>query len=176
LLPPSTPPTNDIDAFLAQLADRLRMLKRGGERDAHRAATWFINWWRDGALAGTAAPSTAPLIADSAQAPAPVVHTAAHPAEAHRRAEPRAGWGFDVEWAHAPEEWAGADLQATLQRKMEACIERHVWETLAEQQAGGAVSRNQEKKLVRQEKIAKRVARVKRIMGKTPTWLGPKRR
>ncbi|EIN08451.1 P-loop containing nucleoside triphosphate hydrolase protein [Punctularia strigosozonata HHB-11173 SS5] len=171
LLPPSTPPTNDVLQFLEQLADRLRMLKRGGEKDVHRAATWFINWWRDGALASAAAPSTAPLIEASTQTQ--ILHEASYDPTSDPSARlpaHRVGWGFDLEWTHSAEASAGEELDAVLQRHMEECIERYVWETVAEEREGGGVSKSQEKRRVREEKIAKRLARVKRILGKAPTW------
>jgi mitochondrial GTPase 1 len=47
LLPPGTPPTNDVHEFLGLLARRLGMLQRGGVPDLARAASWFVRWWRD---------------------------------------------------------------------------------------------------------------------------------
>jgi mitochondrial GTPase 1 len=47
LLPPGTPPTDDVHEFLGLLARRLGMVQRGGVPNSTRAASWFVRWWRD---------------------------------------------------------------------------------------------------------------------------------
>jgi hypothetical protein len=56
LLPTGTQPPGDLDEFLGLLAQRMGMVKRGGEYDFSRAAVHFIRWWREegGLLASSA--------------------------------------------------------------------------------------------------------------------------
>ena len=82
------------------------MLRRGGERDVGRAASWFVKWWREeGGLA-------------SASAPAP----------GGGSDEARAGWGFDLEWTSTP----GKD--GSVQTKMEECIDSYLVSVVEEEQ------------------------------------------
>jgi hypothetical protein len=126
-MPPSAPPTNDILEFLDLLAARLGMLRRGGERDIGRAAAWFVKWWRDeGGLISA-------LDADSSLLPmdkAPLRH----------------GWGFDFEWSIDSE-------KATVQEKMEECIDLYLMSAESEGREGNDISPTQVKK---KDKIAKR--------------------
>ncbi|EPQ52106.1 P-loop containing nucleoside triphosphate hydrolase protein [Gloeophyllum trabeum ATCC 11539] len=137
LLPDTATATADVLEFLDQLAARLGMLKRGGERDLSRAAVWFVKWWRDeGGLASASAPLS------------PASQT-------------RQGWGFDFEWT--VDARSGEDAPAMVQRKMEECIERY----LVERREGAGVSVTQEKKKAREEKIAKRMAKTRaRLVGR----------
>ncbi|KAI0312165.1 P-loop containing nucleoside triphosphate hydrolase protein [Amylostereum chailletii] len=145
LLPSSTPPMADVDAFLELLATRLGMLKRGGIADAQRAATWFVKWWREeGAIAyASAAPPFRASLAEGAS-----------PAQ-------RAGWGFDLEWEVSPEDAAQPDRDAVVQRKMEGCIDAYMLEGQREESEGGGTSATQEKKKMLQERAAKRALRSK---------------
>ncbi|KAG8790199.1 Mitochondrial GTPase, partial [Serendipita sp. 399] len=43
---PKFPPTDSIDVFLAELAQRMGYLRSGGVPDLQRAAKWFVEWWR----------------------------------------------------------------------------------------------------------------------------------
>ncbi|KAH9947550.1 P-loop containing nucleoside triphosphate hydrolase protein [Amylocystis lapponica] len=137
--PPDTPPMTDVSAFLDALALRLRMLKRGGIPDQARAAVWFINWWRtEGGLLAAAAPN-APR-AD---------------AQTHRR-----GWGFDFEWTVDTAEAQRYDA-ALVQQKMEGCIDAFERAAVQEAREGGGVSSTQERKLIREQVLAKRAVRTK---------------
>ncbi|ETW77993.1 hypothetical protein HETIRDRAFT_326144 [Heterobasidion irregulare TC 32-1] len=137
LLPPATPPTVDIDAFLELLAQRLGMLKKGGMSDVQRAAGWFVRWWREeGALAYASAP--VPLSIDSPSSP-------------HR-----AGWSFDLEW-----QVDSARSEDEVQARMEDCIDAYMRESEREEEEGGAISSTQEKKRIREAQLVKRAARSK---------------
>ncbi|THH17562.1 hypothetical protein EW146_g3285 [Bondarzewia mesenterica] len=114
LLPPSTPPTTEIDIFLDLLAHRLGMIKKGGVPDIPRAATWFVKWWREeGALAYA-----------STALPSPSSTSTSNPR--------RAGWGFDLEW-----DVSAAGSQDEVQARMEECIDAYVKETGREEEEGG---------------------------------------
>lgn len=132
----------DAYQFLELLAKRLGMVQRGGVLDLHRAAEWFIRWWREkgGLLAAAHRPTDASGAGDLA---------------GHRR-----GWGFDFEWAVDAVDGARYDT-GLVQRKMEACIDAFEAEVEEEDAEGGAVSVTQERKAVRQELMAKRAARMK---------------
>ncbi|KDQ58444.1 hypothetical protein JAAARDRAFT_129128 [Jaapia argillacea MUCL 33604] len=136
LLPPSTPPTADVHIFLELLAERLCMIKRGGERDYRRAAAWFVKWWRD--QGGLASASTLPITSSDSTLPI------------------RQGWGFDFEWAvdYPQENNAGV-----VRQKMEECIERYLSGRIEDEQDGGVVSVTQVKKMARDEKKEKWAAR-----------------
>ncbi|KAM5531231.1 hypothetical protein V8D89_015097 [Ganoderma adspersum] len=143
LLPPDTPPLLDVQEFLALLARRLCMLKRGGIPDSARAAVWFIKWWREeGGLA-------------SASAPALPDYSAVPGLETYRR-----GWGFDLEWNVDATEASHYD-EATIQAKMEHCIDRFEEAALLEEREGGSISSTQEKKRLKEQKKTKQRARSK---------------
>ncbi|VDB90981.1 unnamed protein product [Peniophora sp. CBMAI 1063] len=150
LLPPGTPPIDDVDYFLEELATRLQMLRRGGVPDTRRAATWFVRWWREeGARAhALAAPPSESLVPGT-----PV----------------RGGWGFDLEWELKPSEWEtweksmlvrpnakakgqekeevevklSETQQEIVQGKMEACVDKYM---RASEGEGEDVSTTQVKK------------------------------
>jgi mitochondrial GTPase 1 len=68
------------------------------------------------------------------------------------------GWGLDFEWRVA----ANVDVSdAAVQAHMEECIERYVAEDAREEEEGGAISATQERKRIREDKLAKRALRVK---------------
>ena len=142
MLPPSTPPTADVHAFLDTLARRLGMLKRGGITDEVRAAAWFIRWWREqgGLLA-----ASSPLASFGAPGDA----------QTHRR-----GWGFDFEWSVDRAELPSYD-EVMIQRKMEESIDAFDAEVQEEEAEGGGVSATQEKKKKRDMLLAKRAAKIK---------------
>jgi len=136
LLPPSTPPTADIEVFLELLARRLGMVKRGNIADLQRAAVWFVHWWREDG--GAVYAST--LEPTSIQRPQ------------------RAGWGFDLEWDVSPTDVSQGQ---SVQKKMEECIDEYTKNALQEQCEGGGISSTQEKKREHEEKVAKRMARTR---------------
>ncbi|KZT23669.1 P-loop containing nucleoside triphosphate hydrolase protein [Neolentinus lepideus HHB14362 ss-1] len=143
LLPEGATATADVLVFLEQLATRLGMLKRGGERDVSRAATWFVKWWRDeGGLKSASVPlSSSPQVQE------------------------RQGWGFDFEWT--VDKLVDEEPPAMVQRKMEECIDRYVAGREDAERRGAGVSSTQEKKKARDEKIAKRMAKTRaRFSGK----------
>lgn len=142
ILPPGTPPTTDIEVFLDALGRKLGMLGRGGIVDHNRAAVWFLGWWRN---------HGARIAAKSALPDAP--------AEAALSQPRRHGWGFDLEWTVSQEEAAQYD-EATVQRKMEECMENFEAESLREEQEGGGVSSTQLKKKAREEELARRARRI----------------
>ncbi|KAH7908382.1 P-loop containing nucleoside triphosphate hydrolase protein [Hygrophoropsis aurantiaca] len=147
LLPPSTPPTTDVDDFLLQLAQRLSMLQRGGERNTARAAKWFVDWWRnEGGLVSAAAPRISPLAA----------HYAPDSPQSYRR-----GWGFDFEWTADESDFGGNGFESAVQRKMEECIDESLRVAAEDERLGSGVSSTQEKKKSWQEKQAKRAAKSK---------------
>jgi mitochondrial GTPase 1 len=137
ILPASTPPTADVSVFLDQLAKRLGMLKRGGERDISRAAVWFVKWWREeGGLASALAPEVSSLPVGG------VLH-------------PRRGWGFDFEWS------VGEGESVDVQRKMEECIDEYLVSVAEDERDGSNVSSTRVKRGAFREKIAKRRAKSK---------------
>jgi len=131
------PPTTDILEFLDALATRLGMLKRGGERDIGRAAVWFVKWWRDeGGLISALNADTSSLSMDKVSSL-------------------RRGWGFDFEWSVDSE-------GATVQQKMEECIDSYLMSTKAEERDGNDISSTQVKKSNWKDKIAKRMKKAPR--------------
>ncbi|GBE88608.1 P-loop containing nucleoside triphosphate hydrolase protein [Sparassis crispa] len=144
ILPPGTPPLVDVLEFLDTLARRLCMLKRGGVPDQARAAVWFIGWWRE---EGGLLSASAPLLAAS---PSPTLDPPSQ----------RRGWGFDVEWTVNADEARQYDT-AVIQRKMEECIDAFERAALEEEREGGGVSSTQEKKRIKEQTIAKRVAKTR---------------
>ncbi|EGN92858.1 hypothetical protein SERLA73DRAFT_190431 [Serpula lacrymans var. lacrymans S7.3] len=148
LLPPSTPPTNDVTSFLEQVGQRLGMLKRGGELDTVRAAKWFVKWWREeGGLISASAPPVLSLGPERSQ---PLQSTPL-----------RRGWGFDFEWTVDESQDSGLDLNSVIQGKMEECIDASLKNTAEEERLGDRISSTQEKKRNWQEQQAKRAARSK---------------
>jgi len=149
LLPEGTAPTNDLLDFLDLLAVRLGMLTRGGVRDHARAATWFVNWWRQ---TGCTLSGSKPLIGTSSQGQveSSTVNTAA------------GGWGFDFQWGNDGTTRPGGqdDADAYIQRKMEAVIDDYVRHTEAEAKEGG-VSSTQERKMQKAATTKKREARMR---------------
>jgi hypothetical protein len=136
ILPPSTPPTGDLNVFLDLLASRLGMLKRRGIKDTHRAATWFVKWWRDeGGRLSASAPDPAAL---------PVGQ--------------RMGWGFDFEWSVGKTDVL---TEETVQLKMEECIDASTKAMEEEEKDGSTVSSSQEKKLGKQVEAARRSLKLK---------------
>lgn len=132
----------DAYQFLELLSRRLRMLQRGGVPDMHRAAHWFIRWWREqGGLKAAASSMPDPSQASSLQS--------------HRR-----GWGFDFEWTVDQLEPRHYD-EEVIQYKMEQCIDAFEAEAREEEAGGGGVSVTQERKVVRERLLAKRAARIK---------------
>ncbi|TBU23176.1 hypothetical protein BD309DRAFT_1079757 [Dichomitus squalens] len=141
LLPSGTPPLLDVHEFLNLLAKRLCMLKRGGVPDSSRAAVWFIRWWREeGGLA-------------SASAPALPDYSAASGMETFRR-----GWGFDLEWSVDAAQ-AGRYNEATIQTKMEECIDKFEEAAVEEEREGGSISSTQEKKRLKEQQKTRQRAR-----------------
>lgn len=141
LLPPGARPTADLAQFLALVAERHGMIKRGNEVDLHRAAVKFVQWWRgDGGLMSASVPNRL-LIAGPDM---PVQ---------------RRGWGFDFEWSIDGSE-IGHESDV-IQQKMEECIDSYMVNTAEEEREGGSVSVTQERKKVREEKIAKRREKMK---------------
>ena len=142
LIAPAKEPVVDSYQFLELLAKRLGMVQRGGVYDLHRAADWFIRWWREkgGLLAAAHTPVNTGNSGDLA---------------GHRR-----GWGFDLEWAVDGVDAARYDA-SVVQRKMEECIDVFEAEVQEEDAEGGALSVTQERKAVREELKAKRLARMK---------------
>ena len=143
LLPPETRPLLDVHEFLALLAKRLCMLKRGGIPDVSRAAVWFIKWWRE---EGGLASASAPALPDS---------TVTSGLESFRR-----GWGFDLEW-DVDAAAAGRYDEAAIQAKMEHCIDAFEQSALEEVEDGSAVSSTQEKKRLKEEQRVRQRARTR---------------
>ncbi|KAF7983460.1 hypothetical protein HWV62_21742 [Athelia sp. TMB] len=141
LLPPNTPPIADLHQFLTLISQRHGMIKRGNEQDLQRAATRFINWWREeGGLRSASVPGRLLISGPSI--------------EPQRR-----GWGFDFEWTVDGTEQG--DEVTVIQRKMEESID-HYEEALAEEERdGGGISTTQQKKWIKAEKIEKRKARTR---------------
>jgi mitochondrial GTPase 1 len=79
----------------------------------------------------------------------------------------RRGWGLDFEWLADADADADADASdATVQTRMEGCIDRFVAEEARDEEEGGAVSATQERKRIREEKQAKRALLAKaRVRG-----------
>lgn len=129
LLPPGSAPTNDLDEFLALLAQRMAMIKRGGELDLARAEVYFVRWWRG---------EVGSLATDHALPAAPGTQA----------------WGFDFQWeapAHTP--GAEGNFALEVQARMEEGIERYVLETDREEAEENNVSETQiKKRAVKEEK------------------------
>ena len=142
LISPSTEPVVDAYQFLELLSKRMGMLQRGGIPDMHRAADWFIRWWREqGGLKAASSSLSGPAGTDNLQG--------------HRH-----GWGFDFEWSVEQAALSHYD-EVIIQQKMEECIGAFEAETQLEEAEGGGVSVTQERKVVRQQILAKRAAKIK---------------
>jgi len=167
LLPPGTAKPSDVYEFLDSLATRLGMLQRGGERDLHRAAVWFVKWWREegGLISAKTLPQFRQYLesepsspqslptgpSNSLTGPSSTTHTA------------RVGWGFDFEWDVPVSQGSEALLSVSnatkIQSHMEDRIEAHAQELEAEKSEGDDVSSTQEKKKFKEEKLARQKAR-----------------
>ncbi|TDL22835.1 P-loop containing nucleoside triphosphate hydrolase protein [Rickenella mellea] len=146
ILPPRTPPTDDLTTFIDSLAQRLGMLRRGGERDHARAIRWFIHWWREkgcieSAVAPTATTSTMAILPPTA--------------------EQVGGWGFDFAWRiRRGERTMGLSTEQLIQMEMERTISAYMQLADVEREAG-EVSVTQEKKRAKAALQAKRASRLK---------------
>lgn len=154
-----------MEPFLEHLARRLGMLRKGGIPDVMRAAVWFIKWWRE--EGGLAAAASSPALMNSrlaASVTALPSSPSPPPPPPSAPALQRRGWGFDFEWT------VGADVRNPhdpefVQRKMEECIDRFERDAAREAKEGGGMSATQEKKIFRDELLAKRAARTKARLG-----------
>ena len=145
LLPPGARPTVDFTQFLTLIAERHGMVRRGSEVDLHRAAVKFIQWWRgDGGLTSASVPKS--LLITGPDMPVQ-----------------RRGWGFDFEWSVDGSE-IGHESDV-IQQKMEDCIDNYMTNTAEEEREGGGISLTQEKKKIREEKVAKRRKKMKANVG-----------
>jgi hypothetical protein len=116
------------------------MIKRGNERDLHRAAVRFVKWWRDeGGLKSASAPSKLLISGPNIQSQ-------------------RRGWGFDFEWTLDGTEVG--DETTVVQHKMEACIDAYVESSAEEGRDGGGISSTQVKKTNQAAKIARKEAKM----------------
>ncbi|KAG1736080.1 P-loop containing nucleoside triphosphate hydrolase protein [Suillus paluster] len=143
ILPPGTRPFTDADEFLEQLAIRLNMLLRGGEKDTVRAAKWFVEWWRnEGGLVSASVPENLPMGSDGTLL--------------------RRGWGFDFEWTvDESMNCTGKAFESAVQIKMEECIDESVRAADEDERSGVGISTTQERKRGWQEKQARRAAKSK---------------
>ncbi|KAG2156802.1 P-loop containing nucleoside triphosphate hydrolase protein [Suillus bovinus] len=146
VLPPGSRPFTDAGDFLEQLAIRLNMLLRGGEKDTMRAAKWFVEWWRnEGGLVSASVPENLPTGSDGARAPLL-----------------RRGWGFDFEWTvDASMDSTGGDFESAVQLKMEECIDESMRAASEDERSGVGISTTQERKRSWQEKQSMRAAKSK---------------
>lgn len=127
------------------------MLKRGGERDVQRAASWFVRWWREeGGLLAALAPPQGPSFPLTG-VPPPLT-------------EPmNFGWGFDIEWSQddpVPDSVAGVPGKET-QWRMERCIDDFLISGAEEEDEGGGMSSTQEKKMAKEALTEKRFLKSK---------------
>lgn len=146
LLPPGSRPSTDAEDFLEQLAIRLNMLLRGGEKDTVRAAKWFVEWWRnEGGLVSASVPEKLPTGSDGFHA-----------------SSLRRGWGFDFEWmVDASINSTGGDFESAVQMKMEECIDESIRAASEDERSGVGISTTQERKRSWQEKQSMRAAKSK---------------
>lgn len=147
LLPEGSSPTADISEFLDLLALRLGMLKRGGVRDQTRAASWFVNWWRE---TGCTLSGSEPIVKPPPEGPGSQTQTIT------------GGWGFDFQWTTDPTIAPEGNTDALIQRKMEDVIDTFVKATEEESREGG-VSATQERKREKAAAAKKKLERVRNI-------------
>ncbi|KAK2462383.1 hypothetical protein APHAL10511_005689 [Amanita phalloides] len=90
-------PTSDITEFLALLARRMGMIKRGAEADFERAATHLVRWWREegGLIAATEGSALAGLDLNTS---ASVGDESNEENGSAGDGDVVQGWGFDFEW------------------------------------------------------------------------------
>lgn len=117
------------------------MIKRGNEHDLQRAATRFINWWREEGGLRSASPTSRLLISGPGIEPQ------------------RRGWGFDLEWSIDGTEVG--DEVTIIQHKIEECIDHYVDAVAEEERSGEGISSTQERKSIKAEKMEKRKARTR---------------
>ncbi|KAG2139559.1 P-loop containing nucleoside triphosphate hydrolase protein [Suillus cothurnatus] len=145
LLPPGSRPFTDAEGFLEQLAIRLNMLLRGGEKDTVRAAKWFVEWWRnEGGLVSASVPENLATGSDGTHAPLL-----------------RRGWGFDFEWTVDASMNSAGDFESAVQMKMEECIDESMRAAREDERSGVGISTTQERKRSWQEKQSMRAAKSK---------------
>lgn len=117
------------------------MIKRGSENDLQRAATRFINWWREEGGLRSASPTGRLLISGPGIEPQ------------------RRGWGFDLEWSIDGTEVG--DEATVIQHKMEECIDHYEQAVADEESAGEGISTTQERKWIKEDKKAKNRAKTR---------------
>ncbi|KAI5119882.1 hypothetical protein M0805_008553 [Coniferiporia weirii] len=163
ILPSGTPPTDDVYLFLDLLAQRLSMLKRGGERDTARAAVWFVRWWRE---EGCALSANSPTLASKGTMELTSRSGSAPGSEGSALDTQSEGWGFDFQW-----ELRGTDLDVArsatgqiVQREMERSIDAYTRLAEEEEKDGGDVSNTQQKKREKEVRRAKREKRVREAL------------
>ncbi|THH04648.1 hypothetical protein EW145_g5365 [Phellinidium pouzarii] len=168
ILPPGTPPVDDIYLFLDLLAQRLSMLKRGGERDTARAAVWFVRWWRE---EGCALSATAPILAAADSKEVNFGSISASGADVStpdvlRINAQTGGWGFDFQWElkSTDVDVAREDAEQIVQREMERAIDLHLKLAEEEENDGGDVSNTQQKKREKEVQRAKREKRLREAL------------
>jgi hypothetical protein len=136
------------------------MIKRGGEMDLSRAATYFVRWWREeGGL--IAASESQALYQGSIVAPVSGEHPriqASHPLTDIQ------GWGFDLEWEVRPDDITpGVDFGKLVQEKMEKCLTDYMIKAEEEEKTEANVSDTQKKKqMLRGEKMKREMKHSRR--------------
>ncbi|THU99122.1 P-loop containing nucleoside triphosphate hydrolase protein [Dendrothele bispora CBS 962.96] len=157
LLPKGAQPIIDLEDFLAQLAQRMGMVRRGAELDLTRAASYFVRWWRE--EGGLLAASTSSQLDETSTR---LLHET-------NSLSITQGWGFDFQWQLTAEELkeiqrnvsgeGDGGLKAReelVQKKMEDCIESYVAESEREERDEGNISATQRKKQLTMEEKARR--------------------
>lgn len=157
--PPFTP-TDSIDDFLEELAERTGALYQGGIPDKQRAAQWFVEWWRN---AGT---------------------------ENAIGGSPKWGWGLDFEWSSvdgtaqevgmteapssdpstiSPRPSQDSSLVSnTVQQKMDSILASYVER---QRETMESLSQSQKKKIAKEEVNQRRMQRQKTQDGKRSSWI-----
>lgn len=169
--PHPSPSPSDATEFIQSLASRLGMIRRGGELDLRRAAVWFIKWWREeGGLVDINLSSPPPLLSSQSLAPASASARVGGDgdfnsyvggsfdlvADTDTPTQRRMGWGFDFEWECEGEGNNNNLEEAVVQKKMELIVAEYFAKTKEEENSLENVSSTQEKKKIREEKIARR--------------------